>query len=103
MPRPGSRANDPPDRARAAGEDEETEHESGREPASSYWCRCASILEEIGRIESTDVVLPLAEEPGRELRIRCIVRPDPAQALLLDRLGLRLPERVRIPSRIAEM
>jgi transposase len=57
-----------------------------------------TILEEIGRIQSTDVVLPLANEPGRELRIRCVVRPDEAQAMLLDRLGLRLPERLRLPS-----
>ena len=62
-----------------------------------------TILEEVGRIQSTDVVLPLADEPGRELRIRCVVRPDPAQAMLLDRLGLRLPERLRIPPRIDEM
>jgi transposase len=57
-----------------------------------------TILEELGRIQSTDVVLPLADEPGRELRIRCVVRPDKAQAMLLDRLGLRLPERLRARS-----
>lgn len=62
-----------------------------------------TILEEIGRIQSTDVVLPLADEPGRELRIRCVVRPDKAQAMLLDRLGLRLPERLRAPSPAIEM
>ena len=62
-----------------------------------------TILEEIGRIQSADVVLPVANEPGRELRIRCVVRPDPAQAMLLDRLGLRLPERLRLPPRINEM
>jgi transposase len=56
-----------------------------------------TILEELGRIHSTDVVLPLAEDPTRELRIRCVVRPDKAQAALLDRLGLRLPERLRSP------
>jgi hypothetical protein len=33
-----------------------------------------TILDELGRIQSTDVVLPLADEPGRELRIRCVVR-----------------------------
>ncbi len=59
-----------------------------------------TILEELGRIQSTDVVLPLAEEPSRQLRIRCVVRPDKAQALLLDRLGLRLPERLRPPPAI---
>ena len=53
-----------------------------------------TILDELGRIQSTDVVLPLAEEPGRELRIRCVVRPEPAQAALLDRLGLVLPNRL---------
>jgi transposase len=57
-----------------------------------------TILEELRRIQSTDVVLPLADSSGRELRIRCVVRPDKAQALLLDRLGLRLPERLRVPS-----
>jgi transposase len=62
-----------------------------------------TILEELGRIHSTDVVLPLTDDPGRELRIRCIVRPDPAQAMLLDRLGLRLPERLRLPPELAKM
>ncbi len=38
------------------------------------------------------------QETGRELRIRCVVRPDKAQAMLLDRLGLRLPERLRARS-----
>ena len=56
-----------------------------------------TILDELARIQSTDVVLPRAEDPRRKLRIRCVVRPDQAQALLLDRLGLRLPERLRPP------
>ena len=55
-----------------------------------------TILDELQRIHSTDVVLPT--EDGRELRLRCIVRPDAAQATLLERLGLDLPERLRIPS-----
>jgi hypothetical protein len=29
--------------------------------------------------------------------LRCVVRPDRAQAILLERLGLRLPERFRMP------
>jgi transposase len=62
-----------------------------------------TILQELARIQSADVVLPLADEPGRELRLRCVVRPDPAQAALLDRLGLRLPERLRTPAAIARM
>jgi len=55
-----------------------------------------TILEELGRIQSTDVVLPTTD--GRALRLRCVVRPDPAQAALLDRLGLELPERLKIRS-----
>ena len=42
------------------------------------------------------MVLPLTQDPARELRLRCVVRPDKAQAILLQRMGLRLPERIRI-------
>ena len=62
-----------------------------------------TILDEVGRIQSTDVVLPLADGSRRELRIRCVVRPDKAQAMLLDRLGLCLPERLRVPPHVDEM
>ena len=58
-----------------------------------------TILDELGAIQSTDVILPLATTPKREMRLRCVVRPDRSQAALLDRLGLRLPKRLqpRIP------
>ena len=55
-----------------------------------------TILDELARINSADIVMPTTD--GRELRIRCVVRPDQAQARLLARLGLRLPERLRTPS-----
>lgn len=55
-----------------------------------------TLLEEFERIRSTDVVLPLTQDPARELRLRCVVRPDKAQAILLQRMGIRLPERIRI-------
>ena len=54
-----------------------------------------TILDELARIQSADIVLPMADRPPREIRLRCVVRPDRAQAYLLDRLGLRLPERLR--------
>jgi hypothetical protein len=38
-----------------------------------------TILEELRRIQSTDVVLPLAADPNRKLRIRCVVRPETPQ------------------------
>ncbi len=59
-----------------------------------------TILDELRRIQSTDVVLPTQD--GRELRLRCVVRPDAAQAALLDRLGLDLPERLRLPPRLTQ-
>src|SRR5207244_7821483 len=40
-----------------------------------------TIADELHRIQSTDVVLPLADDLRRELRIRCVVRPDKAHAL----------------------
>ena len=58
-----------------------------------------TILDELGRIHSTDVVLPTVD--GRDLRLRCVVRPDRAQAALLDRLGLDLPQRLRIRRALA--
>ncbi len=62
-----------------------------------------TILEELAAIQSTDVVLPTATMPLRELRLRCVVRPDRAQAALLQRLGLRLPERLRLPTGARQM
>jgi transposase len=59
-----------------------------------------SILTELSRISAADVVLPLADGSARELRIRCVVRPERSQAILLDRLGLTLPERLRAPQTV---
>lgn len=59
-----------------------------------------TILEELSHIHAADVVLPLADGSARSLRIRCVVRPDPSQALLIERLGLDLPQRLRIPQPI---
>jgi transposase len=70
------------------------------------WCRRAglgrsatTVLEEMARIQSTDVVIPARD--GRQVRLRCVVRPDAAQAILLDRLGLELPQRLRLPRGLA--
>jgi transposase len=56
-----------------------------------------TILTELSRIHSADIVLPLADGSKRELRMRCVVRPEREQELLLQRLGLTLPERLRPP------
>lgn len=52
-------------------------------------------LTESSRIHAADIVLPLADGYNRELRLRCVVHPEREQALLLQRLGLTLPERPR--------
>jgi transposase len=57
-----------------------------------------TILTELCRIHCADIVLPLADGSKRELRLRCVVRPQREQQLLLQRLGLTLPERLRPPA-----
>ena len=59
-----------------------------------------TILTELSRIHAADIVLPLADASRRELRIRCVVRPEREQTLLLQRLGLALPERLRTPQAV---
>ena len=54
-----------------------------------------TILEELARIQSHDVVLPTATRG--EIRLRCVAQPDATQAALLDRLGIVLPKRMRPP------
>jgi transposase len=59
-----------------------------------------TILDELSAVQSADVILPTTD--GRELRVRCVVRPEQAQAHLLDRLGIELPKRLRIPKGVQE-
>jgi transposase len=53
-----------------------------------------TILEELARIQSHDVVLPTATYG--QFRLRCVTQPDAAQAALLERLGIVLPKRMRL-------
>ncbi len=54
-----------------------------------------TILEELARIQSHNVVLPTTTHG--EIRLRCVTQPDAAQAALLNRLGVVLPKRMRPP------
>ena len=47
------------------------------------------VIDELGGIKMVDVVLPT--KSGVELRRRCISQPTRAQAVLLERLKMRLP------------
>jgi transposase len=48
------------------------------------------VFDELSQLRSVDVVLPTRH--GVEIRRRCVERPDPHQAILLQRLGFHLPE-----------
>jgi transposase len=57
-----------------------------------------TVLEEVAKIKSGDVVLPARSPqhgPERLVRLRCVTEPDEAQRILLHRLGLTLPRRLR--------
>ena len=60
-----------------------------------------TLLEELARIQSTDVVAPTTD--GRTIRLRCVVHPDQAQSILLSHLGLKLPQRLRLPTGMRPM
>jgi hypothetical protein len=56
------------------------------------------LLEEFAKIKSGDVVLRARSRengPSRTIRLRCVREPDAAQKVLLSRLGLTLPKRLR--------
>ena len=57
-----------------------------------------TLMEELAKIKSGDVVLPTATREGRyngTVRLRCVTEPDEAQKVLLHRLGIPLPRRLR--------
>jgi len=65
-----------------------------------------TLLEEFSKIKSGDVVLPTRTkngQPKKTVRLRCVTTPDEAQKILLNRLGLTLPQRLRRIDEIAQM
>jgi transposase len=65
-----------------------------------------TLLEEFAKIKSGDVVLPTRTCDGRKakiVRLRCVTAPDQAQKVLLNRLGLNLPQRLRRIDEVAQM
>lgn len=61
----------------------------------------ATLVEEFARIQSTDVIMQTTD--GRTVRLRCVVRPDRAQMILLQRMGLQLPKRLRITKGVVDL
>lgn len=64
-----------------------------------------TLLEEFAKIKSGDVVLPaeMADGSRRTIYLRCVTTPDEAQKVLLNRLGLTLPQRLRRIGEVAQM
>lgn len=65
-----------------------------------------TVVEELAKIKSGDVVLPTMPrngQPGKTVRVRCVTTPDRAQRVLLNRLGLTLPQRLRYLEEVAQM
>ena len=54
-----------------------------------------TLLDEVRRLKSMDVILPT--EQGREVRLRCVSRPEEPLAVLLYRLRVAPPERLHPP------
>jgi transposase len=57
-----------------------------------------TLLEELAKLKSGDVTLTArspADGHQHRIALRCVTEPDPAQAVLLHRLGLTLPRRLR--------
>ena len=53
-----------------------------------------TVLEELLRIQSHDIVLPTITHG--DIRLRCVAQPDEAHSMLLNRLGIVLPKRMRM-------
>ena len=80
--------------------------------ALAQWMRRAglgdaprTLVEEFAKIKSGDVVLPaqMADGSRRTVHLRCVTTPDEAQKVLLNRLGLILPQRLRRIDEVAQM
>lgn len=55
-----------------------------------------TLIEEMARLKSHDVILPTAN--GRRIRLRCVTTPDEPLRILLSRLGLKIPARLGPPT-----
>jgi len=65
-----------------------------------------TLLTELAKIKSGDVVLPTVHRDGssgKTVRVRCVTTPDKAQTVLLNRLGLRLPQHLRYLEDVPKM
>jgi len=57
-----------------------------------------TILDEFAKIISADILLPTST--GENIRLRCVVRPEKHQQILIQRLGIQIPQRMNLPASI---
>ncbi len=65
-----------------------------------------TLLEELAKIKSGDVLLPTLRkngQPNKTIRLRCVTEPDAGQKVLLHRLGIQLPRRLRRIEEVVKM
>ena len=64
-----------------------------------------TLVEELAKIKSGDVLLGARRSEGSErlIRVRCVTTPDNAQRVLLNRWGLTHPQRRRRLEQVAQM
>ena len=65
-----------------------------------------TLLEELAKIKSGDVLLPTVSkdgQPNKTIRLRCVTEPDAGQKVLLHRLGIELPRRLRRFDEVGKM
>ncbi len=64
-----------------------------------------TLLYDLAKIKSGDIVLPAETRAGvqKTIRLRHVTEPDAAQQVLLHRLGLKLPRRLRRFDELAQM
>lgn len=64
-----------------------------------------TLLYDLAKIKSADIVLPAETHDGvkKTIRLRHVTEPDSAQLVLLHRLGLTLPRRLRRFDELAQM
>jgi DDE family transposase len=64
-----------------------------------------TVVEELAKLKSGDVLLPArsAADQAILIRLRCVTEPDAAQRVLLHRLGLSLPRRLRRLDEVSQL
>lgn len=64
-----------------------------------------TVVEGFAKIKSGDVASNAKRTSGQEnrIRVRCVTTPDKAQKVLLHRLGLSLPQRLRTVQEATQM